>query len=482
MLEWISSHLVISGGILLFVFAAIAAVHALLFKEEVRAAIGWVGLILLSPLIGTVLYYFFGVNRIRRRAVDLRRKTVELNPPRALESVAPSDVAKMFNDNAEAAALSRLVGQITSRPLLPGNRFQPLRNGDEAYPAMIDAIQSAKRSISLLTYIFDSDTEGRQFIQALSEAHTRGVEVRVLIDAVGARYSRPPSHRLLRRAGVPVHLFLPTLLTRLPSFNLRNHRKIMVVDGQVGFTGGMNIRKDFVLSEEPRHPGVDLHFKVEGPVVSHLQQVFAEDWEFSTEESLSGEAWFSIVSPMGAGFARGVADGPDDDQDTLNLTLMGAISSARKSIRIVTPYFLPTSALVYALNAAALSGVQVDIVLPEKGNLHIVTWAMWAHLPLVLGHGCSVWLSPTKPFDHTKLMVVDDYWVLLGSTNWDPRSLRLNFEFNVESYDDVLAKEMNQLVGEKIVRARRLTLEETTKRRLPIRIRDGAARLLTPYL
>ena len=304
----------------------------------------------------------------------------------------------------------------------------------------------------------------------------RGVEVRVLIDSVGSRYSRPPVSRLLRRSGVRVATFLPTFSTRVPSFNLRNHRKVMVVDGRIGFTGGMNIRQDFVLANGPKHPGMDLHFRVEGPVVAHLRDAFGEDWEFTTGERLHGDLWEPELEPTGKAIARGILDGPDDDLDVLNFTLLGAIACATRSIRIITPYFLPDAPLAYALNTAALSGLNVDIVIPEEGNLKLVTWAMWGQINQVLGKGCRVWLSPKTPFDHTKLMVVDDYWVLFGSTNWDPRSLRLNFEFNVECYDRDLAKRMTDLVKERIDRARLLKKEEVDGRKLPLRLRDGAAR------
>jgi cardiolipin synthase len=290
--------------------------------------------------------------------------------------------------------------------------------------------------------------------------------------------------RLLRKRGDPTALFLPARFSTLffPSFNLRNHRKVLVVDGRIGFTGGMNIREDFVLADEPRRPGVDLHFQVEGPVVRDLQEIFAEDWEFTTGESLWGQDWFPRLSAVGSSIARGISDGPDDDLDVLTFALLGSLASARRSIRIVTPYFLPDPPLVYALSAAALAGLQVDIVIPESGNLRLVTWAMWGQIKQVLQHGCRVWLSPPAPFDHSKIAVMDDYWTLLGSTNWDPRSLKLNFEFNVECYDRDLARRMNQLVDSKIERARRLTLDEMEQRSFPIRLRDGAARLLTPYL
>ncbi len=484
MLELIPPELVVLGSAVVVAAAAVAAVHAALYKDEVRSAIGWVAVIVLVPFVGTLLYYLIGINRIRRRAVALRRENERTMLPLPPGWLRPADVGEILGASADAAAVANLVGKITNLPLLGGNRIRPLLNGDEAFPAMLDAIASAAKSISLQTYIFDNDRWGKRFVEALSATRARGVEVRVLIDAVGSRYSRPPVTRLLRERGIPTALFLPARFSTLffPSFNLRNHRKVLVVDGRIGFTGGMNIREDFVLADEPRYPGFDLHFRVEGPVVRDLQEIFAEDWEFTTSESLWGQEWFPRLSPAGSSIARGIADGPDDDLDVLTFTLLGALASARRSIRIVTPYFLPDPPLVYALNAAALGGLQVDIVIPERGNLRLVTWAMWGQIKQVLQHDCRVWLTPGPPFDHTKIAVMDDYWTLLGSTNWDPRSLKLNFEFNVECYDRELALRMNQLVDSKIARARRLTLDEMEKRSFPLRLRDGAARLLTPYL
>ncbi len=484
MLEFIPPDLVLLGTVLVVGAAFVSAVHAALYKEEVRAAIGWVAVIILVPLVGSLLYYLIGINRIRRRAVALRREHERTMLPLPPGWLRPAEVTMILGGNADAAAVANLVEKVTSLPLLDGNRVRPLVNGDEAYPAMLDAIASAEKSISLLTYIFDNDRWGKRFVEALCAARARGVEVRVLIDALGSRYSRPPVTRLLRERGVPAALFLPPRFSAVlfPSFNLRNHRKVMVVDGRIGFTGGMNIREGFVLAENPRYPGLDLHFRVEGPVVRDLQEIFAEDWEFTTSESLWGPEWFPRLSPVGSSIARGIADGPDDDLDVLTFTLLGALASARRSIRIVTPYFLPDLPLVYALNAAALSGLEVDIVIPEKGNLRLVTWAMWGQIAQVLRHDCRVWLSPGNPFDHSKIAVMDDYWTLLGSTNWDPRSLKLNFEFNVECYDRELARRMNELVDQKIARARRLTLGDMEKRSFVLRLRDGAARLLTPYL
>ena len=187
------------------------------------------------------------------------------------------------------------------------------------------------------------------------------------------------------------------------------------------------------------------------------------------------------LEPAGPVVARGIPDGPDEDFETVRWTLLGALACARSTVRIVTPYFIPDAALVTALNVAALRGVRVDVVLPERLNLPVVQWAATAQLWQVMRPHFRVFLT-APPFDHTKLMVVDGVWSLVGSANWDPRSLRLNFEFDVECYDVALARELDALVDERMSLARQLTLEELEARPLPIRLRDGVARLMSPYL
>jgi cardiolipin synthase len=267
------------------------------------------------------------------------------------------------------------------------------------------------------------------------------------------------------------------------SVNLRNHRKILVADGSIGFTGGINIREACLLASNPRKPVRDLHFKVEGPVVGHLQATFAEDWVFTTGEALGGDAWFPILDsvPGGTAFTRGISDGPDEDFDKLRWALLGGLAAARRSVRIQTPYFLPDPALLNAINVAAMRGVSVQLVLPEANNLPFMHWAAMAQMWQVLVHGCRVWLTHGS-FDHGKVMTVDDAWSFVGSANWDARSLRLNFEFNLEVFDPAFASRLNAILDRRLVGARELTLAEVDGRPLPAKVRDGIARLFTPYL
>lgn len=474
-------HLLLAALALLL--AILAAGHAVLYKRDSRAAIAWVGFIWLLPVAGPLLYFIFGVNRLRRQAASLRsgleRYRAELNHPECAPEQLQGHLPK---HTGHLHMLARLVGGVVERPLLYGNLIEPLVNGEEAYPAMLEAIGQARHSIALVTYIFDRDEVGLEFVQALWAAVRRGVQVRVLIDAMGARYSWPSILRSLRRAGVPSAVFLPSFaLWHLMSMNLRTHRKILVSDGRLGFTGGINIRVGHCLSRNPRSPVQDLHFRVQGPVVGQLQEVFADDWRFTTGESLRGDAWFPSLEAAGTMPARGVPDGPDEDFEKLRWTLLGALAIARHSVRIATPYFLPDPAVISALNLAALRGVQVEILLPGQNNLPFVHWASQAFWWEVLRPGCRIWLTP-PPFDHSKLMLVDDCWVLLGSANWDARSLRLNFEYNLECYDADLARRLESWFEAKRKSAHLVTREEVDGRGLPARLRDGVARLLTPYL
>ncbi len=470
-----------AAGALAVAMSLAASAHAVLRKRDVRAAIGWAGLAWLAPVIGPLLYAVFGLNRIQRRATILHRdrRRLPLSTPSAL-SIARTGTASSVP--ADLVPLARLGEKLSGRPLLRGNAITLLQNGDEAYPAMLAAIREARRTVALASYIFGADRAGQPFIEALTAAARRGVEVRVLVDGFGARYTWPPVHKALRRAGVRTELFLPRVhQAGLAFFNLRNHRKILTVDGRVAFTGGMNIQARNIHADRPPRLVRDLHFRIEGPLVGQVQEAFAEDWAFTTREVLDGPGWFPSLAEVGTTTARAITDGPDGDIEILRTVILGALAAARERVRIVTPYFLPDQGMIAALGVAALRGVRVDIVLPAHVNIPVVQWAAMAQLWQVLRPGCRVFLTPL-PFDHAKMMVVDGRWALIGSTNWDPRSLRLNFELDVEIYCTACAEALDALAAERIASAREITLPEVDARAIPVKLRDGLARLMSPYL
>lgn len=461
----------------------ICVVHVVLYKRDTNAAVSWVGVIVLFPFVGSILYVLFGINRIKRRATSVRNKLghVYVGLHQTLGAIDTLD-SHLPEDLRHFSMLDRAVNHITARPLLSGNSIMPLVDGDVAYPEMIKAIAGAKRSVCLQTYIFSNDATGLKFVNALKDAKDRGVEVRVLIDAIGLRYSFPSIMGLLLKAGLECSAFQSSLVPwKTPYVNLRNHRKILIVDGEYGFTGGMNISSGNELKTNPSFAISDLHFKVRGPVVCHLMDAFAEDWVFATGKILGGKEWFPAIEPVGDAFARGITDGPDADMEKQLAVILSAIGCAKKSIKIVTPYFLPESPLINALKVAVLRGVNIEIIVPERNNLRVVGWASTAQQLHVLRTGCHIYHAGA-PFDHTKLMIVDDYWATVGSANWDPRSLRLNFEFNIEFYSQNAVGRLCAVFADKLKNSTPYTLSTALGHSLPVKIRNGIARLCTPYL
>jgi cardiolipin synthase len=446
--------------------ATFGAVHALLTKPDPRSALGWIVTGWLLPFAGTLFYLLFGVNRVRTRARQLR---AGLSPIGSVAIPPPEDFATQ---------LTRIGDAVTQRPRLPGNDVVSLENGENAFPLMLEAIRAARRSIWLSTYIFETDEVGREFITALAGAARRGVQVHVLVDGIGEWYSWPHAVRLLRHAGVRAARFLPPRLAMpVLSLNLRNHRKLLIVDGETGFVGGMNIGGREVGKAHHRRMA-DLHFRVRGPAVSQLAECFAADWQFAAGETLAAPS----PAPPAAGecVCRVITEGPDEDSDKLLFVILGAVAVAHRQVLIMTPYFIPPPELTAALQTAALRGVEVCLVLPARSNLRYVDWATRRWLPPLLERGIQVYLQP-PPFSHTKLLVVDGAYAQIGSANIDPRSLRLNFEIAVEVYDETVCGQLASYVLSARDHAERCPVGPP-EQPLARRIRNSLFWLLSPYL
>ena len=452
--------------------AIAVTMHVLLHKRDIGAATAWIGFGWLSPIAGGLLYVTFGINRVRRRA----RRLVD----RRLGG-ARRDRAEQRDWDGHLAPLERAGSRITGRRTLSDNAITVLENGDAAYPAMIDAIDAAERTVALSSYIVRNDDAGRRFVEACGRAVSRGVAVRVLLDGVGSGYIASGASRAFRRRRVPTGRFMHSFLPwRMPFINLRTHKKILVVDGAVGFTGGINIAAENILASNPRHPVRDTHFAVRGPVVAQLADAFARDWTFATGEELDETIWAGAVpTETGSAHARVVTSGPDNDVEKIEFLILQSIACARSRIRVLTPYFLPEDRLVTALGLAAARGIQVDIVIPQRSNQRLVDWATRPNLAPLLAEGVRIWRNK-PPFEHSKLMVVDGLWCMIGSANWDMRSLRLNFELNLEVYDTELAERLELMICDRM--SSRLDRAEIDRRGLAERLAESATRLLLPYL
>ena len=303
------------------VLAVGITIHILLRKREVASAVGWIGLVWFAPILGAISYTMFGVNRVRRRARRLRPQDGGFNN-------TPDRVSARIDDDLKA--LGRGIGCITARQLMATSVVRAYHNGDEAYPPMLAAIAAAKVSVGMSSYIFRDDLWGRRFIDALAEAQARGVAVRVLIDGFGGGWLRSLAYRRLRRKGVAAARFMHSWLPwRMPFLNLRLHKKILVVDGAVGFTGGMNIADENVMATRPKWPVRDLHFRIEGPVVSQLAEAFAEDWAFATDEDPGIGARPPEVADPEASLGRVIDSGPDEDLEKVEFAVLQAVACAR---------------------------------------------------------------------------------------------------------------------------------------------------------
>ena len=463
----------------------LTAWHALLYKRDPKASLGWLAIILAFPALGYFLYFLFGINRIRTRA----RKLTGKSPLRGFigfypveEQIAPPEFFLPLPLPHEYSEIVNITNSVTGMPLTSGNKIEILFNGEAVYPAMFDAIDRAEHSVFLSTYIFKTDSTGRQFIEKLAHAKERGVDVKVIIDGIGEYYSMLGAGTLMKKQGINFARFLPPAVMP-PSIhiNLRNHRKILIVDEKTGFTGGLNIGSNHLADNLlNKSRVVDTHFMIHGPIVSQIEKVFIDDWNFITGENIEIQSPQSDCEEGGA-ICRVISEGPNEDFNKLATILVGAITSAKKRILIMTPYFLPHREMISALQTAALKGVSVDVILPQKNNLPYVHWATRNMLWELLQRGVRVYYQP-PPFVHTKLFVVDDYYAHIGTANMDPRSLRLNFEIVMEVFDREFVTLISGHMGKCREQSKQITLTEIDSRPLLTRTRDALSWLLYPYL
>lgn len=462
------------AGLLYVILQLTVTMHILLKKDDVKSSIGWIGLVWLAPLLGSIVYVLFGINRIRRKALSLRNKGPDLL---TMTGKTAEEIEKEIPPTF--LQLIRLGYKVHPQLFALGNNVQPFLNGDSAYPEMCRLISSAKKEVLLQSYIFNNDSAGKLFLSAFKQAVQNGAKVKVLIDGVGLNYSKPTIARELKKIkGVEFGIFLPSKKPiTLPFVNLRNHRKILIVDGENAFFGGMNIAEGNLVNQNPKAPIIDITFKVQGAVVDQMSRVFEEDWIFAKKKHFTPASFHHSSFQLGNLPARIIPDGPDSDYGKIELLILGALSCAQKTIQIVTPYFLPENNILNALEVAAMRGVDVEIILPEKSNIFGMDRAMRANFRSLLAKGVKIYRT-RPPFDHSKIMIVDKAWLLVGSANWDVRSFKLNFECCMECIDVALARKIEKIIKQKKELATRENIEKTPF--FPLLL-DKAFKLLTPY-
>lgn len=468
--------------IIAYILGITCALHALFNKQDPRASLSWMAISLLVPGFGAIFYIVFGVNRIKSRAMVWRssgrwqeeRLVSPKKEPLHIEEL------KLPFDQRTFLSLLKISASISQLPLIKNCYVEALFDGEECYPKMLEAINSAQDWIYLSTYIFEPNQTGKEIVDALAKAKKRGIDVKVLVDGYGAMHAKGSIKKLLKKERIACAFFLPPSPINI-HLNLRTHRKIMVIDGKVGFTGGMNIGDRHLAknSQNPR-PVQDIHFLVKGKILAQLQEAFLSDWYFCTKQIPERDFEYSSFAPSHC-LCRGIIDGPNEELEKIRLIMNGALSCAQERVYIMTPYFIPDQSLISSLITAANRGVDVIIILPAINNLPYVKWASHTYLSNLIKYGIKIYYQP-PPFNHTKYFLVDDFYTLIGSANVDPRSLRLNFEFNMEVYDAKLNQKLTEHF-EKIHKSSQLISEEFLEQRpLAHKFRDALAKLFSPYL
>jgi len=454
--------------IILISVSVILTVHILLHKKDPKASLMWIALVWFAPIFGAAFYLFFGINRISRRAAKLGcPKPHTYQAPTEYEYRDPAD------DHNFGLEFHRLGNCITHSHRAKGNQIQILEGVETIHTAMKLAIESAEHSIALSTYIFKKNDLGQGIASALIYAKKRGVDVKVLLDGVGNGPFRSKIRRQLRSHGVEVQRFLHGFWPwDMPLLNLRNHRKLLIIDGKLGFTGSLNIG---------RVSNLETHFSIQGPVLKSVMETFAKDWELACGSTLSQQFFTVSLDSCGSVVARGIRSGPVYENERLRWIILGALGCAKKQIRILSPYFIPDQGLMAGLKLAALKGVDVEIILPKSTNYRFADWAATHQLRELLDAGCHIYRR-SSVFDHSKLMTIDEHWALIGSSNWDARSLRLNFEFDMECEDPEFVAKLDYIITERRQDSNALCAADLEGRSVLKKLRDASARLLLPYL
>jgi cardiolipin synthase len=462
---------------LLYLTIAIAtSAHILLHKDDIKSSIGWIALVFLSPFIGTILYIFLGINRVKRKSLKLKG-AVDLTE--RYSNILINNIFEKLSVNYQQFII--FGHKVYNQNFVFGNSIKPLQNGLQAYPEMINAISEAKEEVLISSYIFDYDSETEKFLDAFKMAVNNGAKIKVLIDAIGTLsiFGHSIEKKLKEIKGLQCGIFLPLKFPlTLPFVNLRNHRKIMIIDGKTAFFGGMNLSKSNCLINDKKNAIVDITFKISGPVISQIAEIFEQDWEFVTQEKFNSIAR-SIKHTNSKGLAaRVIPSGPDRKNNTIELIVLGAINAAIKTILIITPYFLPENNILTAIKIAAMRGVEVEIILPKMNNF--ISKASEANFLNLIKRGVKIYRT-NPPFDHSKIFVVDSEWVFIGSANWDVRSFRLNFESNMEIFSRSLAEKLIAIAKEKKENATLIIAEYCKNISTLKKIRNNMYRLLTPY-
>lgn len=461
------------------VFVVLTVLAVIAERRDPVKTLAWIMVITMFPVGGMVLFLAFGRNHRKQRTFMQKElfdnEFIGKLCGDQLNQLPECDQLQLVDRSLATLMLNNSRAALTLR-----NRIEILNNGEECFPVLFDSLKQAKRFIHIEFFGIESGPLFEQMFAILAERASQGVEVRVAYDSVGGRSLRRRDVRRMREAGVEVRCFMPVFFTRFSSLaNYRNHRKIVVIDGEVGFTGGMNIADRYV---EGVRGGIwrDVHLRIEGEAVAMLQTVFVADWAFVTDGiTLDDERYFPANTVTEECPMQIATSGPDSPYASIKHSYFAAITKAHDYVYISTPYLLPDNAILTALRVAALSGVDVRVLIPVRGDNLIVSWASYSYVDTLMESGVKVYLYRAG-FNHSKFIVIDDELCTVGSANLDYRSFEDDFEVQAIIYDNATTHKLRDHFLRDLESAEEITAESWSKRSRVSKIMEPIAKLLAP--
>ncbi len=444
----------------------------------------WILLILFIPFIGAMLYFFFGVNLRRQKLFDLKKEmdyTQFDNFITRYSKEAEQSILKRHDVTSTYLHLIRLLTRVNSSLITFNNKVRILNDGPETFEAIFKACEKAERYIHLQYYIFLDGELADRFVNLFERKIKKGVEVRLIYDALG---SWDLSNRMInkfREVGVQIFPFMPVRFGRLARVNYRNHRKILIVDGLVGFTGGINVDDKYIRDDDLLGHWTDTHLQIDGMSVNFLHFVFLSDWLFVTRENLIKPAMFNLMDPIGDTPVQIVSSGPDADYPNILQQYLYILYQAKEYVYIVNPYLVPDTALSLAIKTVALSGIDVRIIVPGNSESRMIHWTVQSFFSRFLNAGVKIYLFQ-EGFIHSKVVISDDAVCSIGTANLDIRSLELNFEVNAIIYNEEVTTTMKRQFASFQKNSKQLTLEEHIARPKIDHVKEKLARLISPLM
>jgi cardiolipin synthase len=460
------------------IYAVGLAVWVIMQKREPAATLAWVFSLLFLPYLGFFIFYFFGPRKIRR-SESKRRGSYEA----VRQAFAPGDAqANAESPHDLSVQLTRLVQTATGMPLSTCDKIQLLVNGSPKYDAVINDINAAQHHVHLEYYIYEGDRTGTLIREAMVAALARGVKVRLLMDGAGSFGTKDEFLQPLKDAGAELAIFHPVLrgVPHLrPLLNFRSHRKIAVIDGRIGYTGGINVSDTENDRLNPDGYFRDLHTRLEGQAVAWMQRIFLEDWHYASGNTPLGADLFPVMKP-GRCAVQMIPSGPDNGAEPIHRACLAAIHVADERVWLSTPYFVPTSAALYALTSAAMRGLDTRVMIPKKSDSHLVDLAARSYFDALLKAGVRVFEYQPRML-HSKVLLVDGAFAILGSANFDNRSFATNFEMSIAVHEAHIAKELEQVWY--VDQAESIEVKKDRPRAsFPRRLGEAVARLASPML